>query len=133
MCLGCRASATQRGNSFDSLIKEGRNQAEVIIFIANGTSADSAYRFAEYGETIAIERTIRRDGQHSFRVKNADTGKTIDTRKEEVVAICDHFALLVDNPLVVLSQETSKKFLASSTPKDLYTVPLPILLLTNPL
>jgi structural maintenance of chromosomes protein 6 len=107
----------------DSLIKEGRNQAEVIIHIANGSTADVAYRYSDYGDTIAIERTIRRDGQHSFRVKNSGSGKTIDTRKDEVVAICDHFALLVDNPLVVLSQETSKKFLASSTPKDLYTVP----------
>lgn len=123
MSLGCRASTTQRGTSFDTLIKEGRNQADVIISIANGESADTAYRFQEYGEVIAVERILRRDGQHSFKVKNGQTGKIVDTRKEEVVAICDHYALLVDNPLVVLTQETSKKFLANSTPKDLYTVP----------
>lgn len=123
VCLGCRASATQRGNSFESLIKEGRNQAEVTIFISNGSNAESGYRFGEYGRIISIERIIRRDSQHSFKVKNAASGKLIDSRKEEVVAICDHFALLVDNPLVVLTQETSKKFLASSSPKDLYSVP----------
>jgi hypothetical protein len=93
-----------------------------MVFIVNGNCSNSAFRFMEYGEVILIERTLRKDGQHSFKVKNGRSGKIIDTRKDEVTAICDHFALLVDNPLVVLSQETSKKFLVNSTPKDLYTV-----------
>lgn len=123
VCLGCRASATQRGSSFDTLIKEGCNTAEVAVTIFNGQDP-LAYRFDQYGESIIIERTLKRDGQHSFKIKNGSTGRVIESKKDEVMAICDHHSLLVDNPLVVLSQETSKKFLVNSTPKDLYTVPI---------
>lgn len=125
VCLGCRASTTQRGTSLDSLIKEGFSQAEVAVSIFNGNDAATAHRYSDYGSSIVVERTIRRDGQHGFRVKNGTTGRTIESKREDVVAVCDHHALLVDNPLVILSQETSKKFLVNSTPKDLYAVHLP--------
>lgn len=96
--------------------------AELAITVQNGVDSASGFRFSDYGVSIIIERTLRRDGQHSFKIRNGSTGRVIETKRDEILAICDHHALLVDNPLVILSQETSKKFLVNSTPKDLYTV-----------
>lgn len=106
----------------EGLIKEGASAAEISVIIYNGSTLEPAFKFSDYGEYICIDRILKRDGQHVFRIKNGITNKVVETRKEEVLAICDHYSLLVDNPLVILTQETSKKFLVNSTPKDLYAV-----------
>jgi hypothetical protein len=49
-------------------------------------------------------------------------GRVVSTKKEELIAIHEHFGLQMDNPLVVLTQETAKKFLNSSKPHELYQV-----------
>lgn len=128
VCLGARASTTQRGASLDGLIKEGCTTAEVAVTIDNSGGPATAYRYSEYGTLIVVERVLRRDGQHAFRIRNGTSNKIVECKRDEVTCICDHYALLVDNPLVVLTQETSKKFLVNSTPKDLYSVH-PLLLL----
>ena len=58
------------------------------------------------------------------RMQNNDEllGTTIATKKEEIVAICDHMNICIDNPLSILTQDTSRMFLANSTPKDKYNV-----------
>lgn len=117
VCLGARASSTQRGNSLECLIKEGSLDARVIVTISNV----GVLRFKGdlYGDSILIERRFKR-GQNSFRTKSADGRKVISDKKEEVISICDNYNIQVDNPLSVLTQETAKKFLVNSTPRDLY-------------
>lgn len=34
--------------------------------------------------------------------------------------MCDHFAIQPDNPMIILSQDAAKQFLASSTPEERY-------------
>lgn len=119
VCLGGRASVTQRGSSLESLIREGAQSAKVRIRMNN--DGEKAFQPEVYGDQITIERVFRRDGQNGYSIISASK-KTISNRKDTINAICDHFGLQVDNPLAVLTQETAKKFLANARPKDLYEV-----------
>ena len=119
LCLGCKASVTQRGNSVKSLIREGATQASVAVTVRN--EGPSAFRHEIYGNEIVIERTFNASatGSASYRVKSG-TSKVISTKREDITLICEHFNFQIDNPLVMLTQETSKRFLASSTPSEKY-------------
>lgn len=70
---------------------------------------------------IIIDRRILRDGSSSFKIKDHN-GKTLSTKREELTAICDHMSIQVDNPLTMLSQDSARQFLNSSTPQDKYKV-----------
>ena len=118
VCLGARASSTQRATKVEALIKEGANEARVIVKISNTGSLQ--FKGEQYGDSIIVERRFRRNGPSSFKVKSGDNGRIISDRKDEIVAICDNYNIQVDNPLSVLTQETAKKFLVNSTPRDLY-------------
>lgn len=118
MCLGARASSTQRANKVEALIKEGANESKVIVKLSNTGALQ--FKGNLYGDSIVIERRFRRSGPSTFKVRSGDNGRIISDRKDEIVAICDNYNIQVDNPLSVLTQETAKKFLVNSTPFDLY-------------
>jgi structural maintenance of chromosomes protein 6 len=92
---------------------------QVIVKISNKGS--DAYRPDLYGESIIIERRISKDGASGYKIKSA-SGKTVSTKREELTAICDHMSIQVDNPLTILSQDSARQFLNSSTPEDKYKV-----------
>jgi chromosome segregation ATPase len=119
LCLGCKASVTQRGNSVKSLIREGETQATISVTLTN--EGPTAFRNEIYGNSIVIERTFNANltASTSYKVKS-ELNKVISTKREEIIVICEHFNFQIDNPLVMLTQETSKRFLASSTPSDKY-------------
>lgn len=139
VCLGGRASTTQRASSLASLVREGAeynrplfhhvpnplqpSQALIRVTLANAGEFN-AFRPERYGDAIVIER---RFGAQSGAVNRyacfSAAGRLVSERREEVAQICDHFGIQVDNPLAVLSQETAKRFLASAKPKELYEVP----------
>jgi chromosome segregation ATPase len=103
----------------EGLIKEGQDEARVIVRIAN--VGELAFRAEEYGDSIFLERRFRRGSNaNSYRTRAADGRRTVSDRKDEIIAFCDNFAIQVDNPLALLTQETAKKFLVNSSPKDLY-------------
>ncbi|KAL1918810.1 uncharacterized protein VTP21DRAFT_2832 [Calcarisporiella thermophila] len=117
VCLGGKASVTNRASNLKSLINDAANSARIILTLRNG--GQDAYRPQQYGDKIVIERRISRDGANSYKIKSADD-TIISTKREELVSICDHFAIQVDNPLNVLSQDTAKQFLHQSSPEDKY-------------
>ena len=80
---------------------------------------DSAYQHELYGDAIVVERHFSRTGGSSFKLKSS-TGRLISTRKGELEEICDFFALQIDNPMNVLTQDMARQFLNSSTPHDKY-------------
>ena len=49
-------------------------------------------------------------------------GKMVSSRRDELTAICDHFMLQPDNPMLILSQDAARQFLASSSPVERYQV-----------
>ena len=80
---------------------------------------DTAYQQEVYGESITVERHFSRSGSSSFKLKSS-TGRLISTKKGDLEEICDYFALQIDNPMTVLTQDMARQFLNNSTPYDKY-------------
>ncbi|KAK9468106.1 P-loop containing nucleoside triphosphate hydrolase protein [Lipomyces arxii] len=119
VCLGAKAAATQRASSLRSLIKEGCNSAAVVVVLKN--EGEDAYRHDKYGDEIRVERVLQISGTSMYRIKSK-TGVLVSKDKEELTSMMDHFGLMVDNPMTILSQDTARSFLSSSTPEEKYTL-----------
>ncbi|ERF71388.1 hypothetical protein EPUS_07416 [Endocarpon pusillum Z07020] len=117
LCLGGKASSTNRGQSLKSFIKEGKENASITVRIRN--EGDGAYLPEVYGNTIMVERYFSRSGTSGFKLKSQQN-KVVSVRKAELDEICDHFALQIDNPMNVLSQDSARQFIGSSSPADKY-------------
>lgn len=117
LCLGGKATATNRGQSLKSFIKEGEEQAVLSVKIKNQGSA--AYKPELYGQSIIVERYFSKAGSSGFKIKNA-LGKIISTKRQDLEDITDAFALQLDNPMNVLTQDMARQFLNHSTPSDKY-------------
>ena len=94
-----------------------RRSSTLSVKIKNG--GDSAYQQEVYGDAIIVERHFSRSGSSSFKLKSS-TGRLISTRKGDLDEICDYFALQIDNPMTVLTQDMARQFLNNSTPYDKY-------------
>ena len=81
--------------------------------------ASSAYQHEVYGDSIIVERTFSRAGSSGFKLKTS-TGRLISTRKGDLEEICDYFALQIDNPMNVLTQDMARQFLNNSSPVEKY-------------
>ncbi|KAL8738916.1 MAG: hypothetical protein Q9181_000368 [Wetmoreana brouardii] len=117
ICLGGKATATNRGQSLKSFIKEGTESAVLSVKIKN--RGDSAYQPEVYGDSIIVERHFARSGTSNFKLKSA-AGRLISTKKADLEEICDYFALQIDNPMNVLTQDMARQFLSNSTPQEKY-------------
>ncbi|ORZ12709.1 hypothetical protein BCR42DRAFT_331345 [Absidia repens] len=117
VALGAKANSTNRGKNLSSLIREGTNASLVTIHITN--KGPDAYKHSTYGDCIIVDRRILRDGSNSFKIKDYK-GKVISNKREELTAICDHMSIQVDNPLTMLSQDSARQFLNSSSSHDKY-------------
>lgn len=119
IALGGKASSTSRGSSLKDFVREGASAAEIRIRLRN--QGAEAYRPSEYGDTITIERRINADGSGFWRIRNSE-GRVISTKREELDAITDYANIQVDNPMNILSQDTAREFLGSSSPESKYNV-----------
>lgn len=117
LCLGGKASATNRGQSLKNFIKEGKDNATIIVRIKN--QGEGAYMPDDYGKSIIVERHFAKNGTAGFKIK-AENGRIISNKKTELDAITDYFALQIDNPMNVLSQDMARQFLSSATPAEKY-------------
>ncbi|PYH41146.1 DNA repair protein SMC6 [Aspergillus saccharolyticus JOP 1030-1] len=117
LCLGGKASATNRGQSLKSFIKEGKESATIVVRIKN--QGDGAYMPDDYGKSIVIERYFSKNGTSGFKIKS-ESGRIVSTKKTELDSIIDYFTLQFDNPMNVLSQDMARQFLSSSSPSDKY-------------
>ncbi|OJJ34299.1 hypothetical protein ASPWEDRAFT_173721 [Aspergillus wentii DTO 134E9] len=117
LCLGGKASATNRGQSLKSFIKEGKETATIIVRIRN--RGDGAYMPDDYGESVIVERHFSKTGTSGFKIKSQN-GRIISTKKAELDSIIDYFTLQFDNPMNVLSQDMARQFLSNSSPADKY-------------
>ncbi len=117
MCLGGKATSTNRGASLKSLIKEGTDNATLAVKIKN--QGDGAYKTELYGRSIIVERHFTRAGSSSFKLKN-EHDKIISHKKADLDDILDFYAFQLDNPINVLTQDMARQFLSNSTPSDKY-------------
>ncbi|KAK3486490.1 P-loop containing nucleoside triphosphate hydrolase protein [Neurospora hispaniola] len=95
LCLGGKASSTNRGGSLKSFVKEGTEKAVLIVKIKN--QGQDAYRHEVYGDSIIVERHFSKSGSSSFKVKTA-TGQIVSTKKQEVEEIVEYYALQLLKP-----------------------------------
>jgi structural maintenance of chromosomes protein 6 len=112
LCLGGKASSTNRGGSLKSFVKEGQDQGVLTVKIKN-KGLDS-YRHDVYGDSIIVERNFSRSGSTGFKVKSV-TGRIISNKRSEVEEIVEYYCLQVDNPLNVLSQDNARQFLNAAS------------------
>lgn len=117
LCLGGKATSTNRGGSLKNFIKEGCDRAILIVEIKN--QGEDAYRRDLYGDKIRVERHFSKTGASGFKVKS-ETDRVVSTKKSEVDEIVEYYALQVDNPLNVLSQDNARQFLNASTAAQKY-------------
>ncbi|KAI4668526.1 uncharacterized protein J4E78_002353 [Alternaria triticimaculans] len=117
ICLGGKATATNRAQNLKSLIKEGKDHASVTVKIKN--QGPLAYKPAQYGDSIIVERHFSRSGTSGFKLKNVNN-KLVTNKKAELEDILDAFSMQIDNPMNVLTQDMARQFLNHSTPKDKY-------------
>ncbi|KAF2849389.1 dna repair protein-like protein rad18 [Plenodomus tracheiphilus IPT5] len=117
ICLGGKATATNRAQNLKSLIKEGKDHSVVTVRIKN--QGPLAYKPSQYGKSIVVERHFNRTGASGFKLKDQN-GKIVSTRKAELEDILDAFSMQIDNPMNVLTQDMARQFLNHSTPKDKY-------------
>lgn len=80
---------------------------------------ETGYRPELYGDSIVIERHFSRNGTSGFKVKSA-SGRVISTKRYDLDEISDHFALQLDNPMNVLTQDMARQFLNNSSAADKY-------------
>ncbi|PWN36845.1 P-loop containing nucleoside triphosphate hydrolase protein [Meira miltonrushii] len=117
IALGAKASSTSRGSSVKSFVKQGKSQAIIEVRIKN--AGIDAYQHDRFGDRIIVERVIRADGGGAWKIKNS-TGHIVSTKREELDNICDHCNIQVDNPLNILTQDSARQFLTSSSPATMY-------------
>ena len=117
VCLGAKASATQRGTSFKALIREGCQASQVSCTLSN--LGPEAYQPKLYGSKIIIQRKFTATGASTLRIRNAE-GKEVTKKRDDLLAITDHFNIQVDNPINVLTQDMARQFLHNSTPEQKY-------------
>ncbi|KAH7085497.1 dna repair protein-like protein rad18 [Paraphoma chrysanthemicola] len=117
ICLGGKATATNRAQNLKSLIKEGKDHSSVQVRIKNQGAL--AYKPTQYGDSITVERHFNRSGTSGFKLKDMNN-RVVSTKKAELEDILDAFSMQIDNPMNVLTQDMARQFLNHSTPKDKY-------------
>lgn len=119
LCLGGKASATNRGARLQDFIKEGQDHASITCYIKN--QGENAYKPEVYGKTIRVERYFSGAGTGSsgFKLKS-EKGRIISTRKMDLDDILDHMMMQFDNPMSVLSQDQARQFLGNSAAAEKY-------------
>ncbi|KAI1007529.1 Structural maintenance of chromosomes protein 6 [Podosphaera aphanis] len=117
LCLGGKASNTNRGANLKSLIKGGQEKAVLIVKLKN--EGNDAFHPEIYGASIIVERHFSRSGGSQFKLKSAN-GNVISTKKGDVEEIVEFYQLQVDNPMNILTQDKAKSFLHQSTPAEKY-------------
>ncbi|EHK43678.1 hypothetical protein TRIATDRAFT_293043 [Trichoderma atroviride IMI 206040] len=117
LCLGGKASDTNRGGSLKSFVKEGREHGSLVVKIKNAGS--DAYQPDTYGSSITVERHFTKSGASGFKIKN-EQGKVVSVKKQEVEEISEWYALQIGNPLTVLSQDNARQFLNAASPAQKY-------------
>ncbi|GFY77841.1 structural maintenance of chromosomes protein 6 [Trichonephila inaurata madagascariensis] len=110
LALGGKASTTDRYSNVKGFVKKGKNKGKVEVVLRN--TGILAYKPEEYGEKIIIVREFNREGTSSYKIKS-ESGTICSVHKKELENIVEAMDIPVDNPLCILTQANSKKFLIS--------------------
>lgn len=117
ICLGAGARRTHRARSLKELIrKDGSSTpscAKVQVTLLNGGS--DGYKQDVYGKKITVERCISNgSGYNGYKLLD-EKGKERSRSKKDLDEMLDTLNIQVDNPVSILDQEESKKFLTGKS------------------
>jgi len=112
--FGLKSSAMERGPSFSHYIKKGEGFSVIKVQIRN-----TDYRLDEFGNTITIQKTIKRDRGTAMKIYGERGGAVYHTERD-LKRILEHFRVFLSNPLCYLTQDRSKKLLKQTTPGGMY-------------
>ncbi|KAJ1953937.1 Structural maintenance of chromosomes protein 6, partial [Linderina pennispora] len=121
IALGGKATLTNRASNLKGFIREGQGKATVRVQLRN--CGPEAYHPELFGASILVERVLSSSDSGSasqFKIKNGESGAVVSRKKEDLVAIIDHMAIQIDNPINILSQDAAREFLASTSPDKMY-------------
>lgn len=110
--LGAKATDTSRGSSIKSLIKDGKSTARIVVEIDN--DGYDSYEKETYGKVIIVERKLTREGTNAYAIRS-ENGAVVSNKKKTLDDILQKFFIVVNNPLMFLSQDKAREFIASST------------------
>jgi structural maintenance of chromosomes protein 6 len=117
ICLGGKATSTNRGQNLKSFIKEGEESCTLAVKLKN--QGETGFRPDLYGDSIIVERYFSRTGPSGYKIRGANQ-RVISTKRADLDDISDHFALQLDNPMNVLTQDMARQFLNNSSAADKY-------------
>lgn len=120
LVLSAKSSSTARGSNVTKFIKTGESKARISIVLNNWSGdPEQSFKYDEYGREIIVERHISPTSS-SYSIKSSSR-HIIATKSSELKEILRFFAIQVENPVVILTQETSRNFLTSKNAKDKYS------------
>jgi chromosome segregation ATPase len=117
LCLGASAAFAQRSSKLAGFVKEGANKAVIAVTLSN--RGIESYKPEIYGDTITVERSILSSGSSKFRFRNS-SNKVVSEDRSELVPLSDRFNIQVNNPVIIMMQESSRDFLGTSTAHKKY-------------
>ena len=114
--LGVNATKHGKNAGLAKLIRTGAEEAIVRVTIWNRPTEEyDAYRHEDYGDYITIERRIALKSM-SWAFKSA-SNKIVSRKKEELENILRCLGLNASNPITVMTQNTARGLLGSTTAK----------------
>ena len=119
ICLGAGARRTNRAKSLSKLINHNGSATHAKLRVKLLNRGPDAYQHDVYGDYVTVERILDRSGGSSYKLLDEDD-KPRSRKKADLDAMLDLFNIQVDNPVAVLDQEESKKFLRGP-PEDKYS------------
>jgi hypothetical protein len=117
LCLGASTSFAQRSNKLGGFVRTGTQKAIISVTLRN--VGEDTFKHDLYGDSITVERTITLAGKTDYKFKD-HREKVVTTDRQELVPLCDRFNIQINNPCIIMMQETSRDFLGHSTPKKKY-------------
>ncbi|CAI5974139.1 unnamed protein product [Closterium sp. NIES-65] len=90
-----------------------------VVSVELNNEGEEAFRPDEFGPRLTVERRITDNGSSTLALKDF-RGRKVRSKREDLDELTAHFNLDVDNPCIVMSQDKSREFLHSGTPKDKY-------------
>ena len=118
--LGARTGFTGRGSKLGDMVRNAPDAHAAIITVKLRNRGDDAFMPEIYGRSIIVVKKIPKDGATSLKIKNEAGQPTQHMTSARLNEILEHFNIQINNPCAILLQETSKEFLAKSTPKQKY-------------
>lgn len=114
-CLGVKASKTGRAGSFKTFVRSGANQAIVRVTLWNKPyHLHDAFQHEVYGDEITVERKISLNGVSAWALKDA-RGRVVAHRRDDLDSLLSTLGLNASNPVTVMTQDTSRSFLAGTS------------------